>query len=341
MLNSSRRFDLHLILARQLGHLTRSGHNVETALQTLRDAAEGEMQQEIDALQKYLDGDGAVAREERRFATPMATLSRLGGIARRHGKNPAEVLARAEEVLGSLGESYRVYWAGVGAFLWYVLALFAMLFVVLMVFTIFVFPSLESFFEESNGALPNLTVATIAASRVFMDLSFFLVAACVLLLAITAHHIKDAMKRLVPLRGFMMRIPGLASLCEGYNKALIFNLSRLLVCAGLNAEDALNEVSQLWPGRTAFGEERAAAKGRLELLVRTDPLKGALVLAARTGTLDAELEYFSTMAQTLFAAQLAKVREEFTLVAQILAGIVIATLMISMYLPLFRMGEIF
>lgn len=340
MLNQSRRLELQLMLARQIGHLTRSGHSYEAALQKLRDAADGELQDEIDLLRKYMDAGEELAREEKRFATPVATLARLAGIVRRNGGNPAEVLARAEEILGPLGESYRVYWAGVGAFLWYVLALFTMFFVVLMVFSIFVFPQIEVFFEGSEGVLPDMTVFTIKAVGMFKDLSFFLVAAGVVALAISAHRIRDAMKRMEPLRGFVMRIPGLASLGNGYNKALSFNLSRLLVCAGLNAEVALNEVSRLWPGHTPFDDE-VVAVGRLDRLMLTDPLKGALVLANRAGTLDAELVHLSAEAQGRFASQLARVREEFTLFAQVLVGVVIGVLLVSMYLPLFKMGEIF
>jgi len=74
----------------------------------------------------------------------------------------------------------------------------------------------------------------------------------------------------------------------------------------------------------------------------TGPATGmALELARRAGTLADELEHLSMRAQELFAHQLAKVREEFTLVAQVFAGLVIGSLVLSMYLPIFKMGSVF
>ena len=68
---------------------------------------------------------------------------------------------------------------------------------------------------------------------------------------------------------------------------------------------------------------------------------GALLLAKRTGTLDAELGHLSSRAQSIFSEQIAKLREEFTLITQVFIGLVIGTLVISMYLPIFKMGSIF
>ena len=110
------------------------------------------------------------------------------------------------------------------------------------------------------------------------------------------------------------------------------------------------------PDQAARGEAPVVAAGRADLKSRADPVSGALRLARRTGTLAAELEYLSARSQSIFAATLAKaqgsvtlnlgatlatVREEFTLVAQVSVGIVIATLVVSMYLPIFKMGIIF
>ena len=106
--------------------------------------------------------------------------------------------------------------------------------------------------------------------------------------------------------------------------------------AGMNAEDALDELS-----RTARLPSRPERSAGLDVLARVDPVNAALTLARRTGTLGVELEHLSARAHSIFSDRLAKVREEFTLVAQVGIGLVIATLVISMYLPIFKMGTIF
>lgn len=341
MLNQSKRSEIQMLLARQLGHLTRAGDSYETAFKKLHDAADGELKNEVENLRRYLDGDENASRSEGHFATPMATLARLAGVARRHSMNPAGVLSRAEEVFGPLGESYRVYWAGIGAFLWYALMMVVMVFVVLAIFSIFVFPVFAELFEGSEDAMPGLTLFMVSTLQPLMGLFFFLAATGVVALGITAYKIREAMKRLEPLRGAVTRTPGLVSLCESYNHAIHLNLSRLLTYAGLIAEDALDEVSRMQRRDGAPFFKKTSAAVQLDDMLPSNGITGALELARRTGTLGEELEHLSAHAQSIFAHQLAKVREEFTLVAQVTIGIVIGTLVVSMYLPIFKMGSIF
>jgi len=190
--------------------------------------------------------------------------------------------------------------------------------------------------------MPALTVFVMTTLRSLTALFFFLIASGVIALVVAAHKIRNAMKRLEPLRGVVTRIPGLASLCDGYNTALFLNFTRLLTFAGVVAGDALDDASRMqWPGKAVFSEAASAASGRLDGLLRTDPVSGGLMLALRAGTLADEIGHQSARSQALFAETLARVREEFTLVAQVFVGIVIATLVISMYLPIFKMGMIF
>jgi type IV pilus assembly protein PilC len=342
MLNPSKRSEIQTLLARQLAHLTRAGDSYETAFQKLHDAADGELRDEVEGLRRYLAADQPSDRTGRHFATPMATLARLAAIARRHGANPEGILSRAEDVFGPLGESYRVYWAGIAAFLWYALMLLVMVFAVLVIFSIFVFPSLAELFEGQEAAMPGLTLFMISSLQPLMGLFFFLAAAGVVVLGIAAYKLRDAMKRLAPLRGVMTRTPGLASLCESYNEAILLNLSRLLTYSGMVAEDALDEVSRMQrPDKAAFFKETSVTAGELDGMLRTAGITGALELARRTGTLGEELEHLSAQAQSIFAYRLAKIREEFTLMAQVTVGIVIGTLVVGMYLPIFKLGTIF
>lgn len=342
MLNRSRKTETQTLLTRQLSYLTCAGHDESKAFQLLRDALDGELQADADELRRYFESDEDAELPDRRFASAMPTLARLVRIARRQGTSPAGVLSNAEEVLGPLGESHRIYWAGIGAFLWYALMLLVVMCVALVVFSIFVFPALKQIFESSGSELPALTQFVMSTLGVLMDLFFFLVAGAVVALAIAAYKIRDAMKRLEPLRGFITRTPVLAFLCKAYNQALMLNLSHLLCVAGVGAAQALDEVMRMQqPGKPGFSELVAAGTGRLDILMRADPIIAALVLAQRTDTLATEIAHLSVHSQLAFAHTLARDREEFTLVAQLMVGLVVGTLVASMYLPIFGLGSIF
>lgn len=336
MLNQSRKNDSYMLLARQIGHLTRAGHSYESAVSTLREAVDGELGDELEALQQLVEDGGQSA--DRRFASPVPMLAALSAAVRRRGLNPAAVFQNAEEVFGALGESYRAYWSGIGAFLGYAIALTVVVALVLGVFSIFVFPQIENIFAGNEQSLPAMTAATMEILAATRGLLFSLVAAAVIAVAIAAHRIRDAMKRLHPLSRVVTSIPGLRALGRGYNSALYLNLARLLSQSGLAPEEALEESARLLKMRggavPSEGMTVDAALGR-------DPVAGALALARRTGTLGPELDHLSAQAEAIFADRLAKVREEFTLAAQVAIGIVIAALVVSMYLPIFRMGTLF
>lgn len=337
MLNQSRTNDNYVLLARQIGHLTRSGHSYESAVSTLREAVDGDLRDELDAMKRLVEEAGQAA--ERRFASPVPMLAALSASVRRRGLNPAAVFQHAEEVFGALGESYRTYWSGIGAFLAYATALTLIVALVLGVFSIFVFPQIESMFAGNEQSLPTLTAATMEILAATRGLLFLGVAAAVIAVSIAAYRIRDAMKRLHPLRRAITAIPGLRTLGRSYNSALYLNLARLLSQAGLAPDEALEESARLLK---AHGGVPVPVEGStVDAALGRDPVAGALALARRTGTLGQELEHLSARAEAIFADRLAKVREEFTLAAQVAIGIVIATLVVSMYLPIFQMGTLF
>lgn len=341
MLNQSRKSETQTLLARQLSYLTRSGHDYAKAFEILQDALDGDLKTEAQELRHYFETDETSGLPDRRFASALPTLVRLVRIARRQGANPTGVLSHAEEVLGPLGESHRVYWAGIGALLWYALMLIVLVFVALTVFSIFVFPALNQLFEANGSQLPALTQFMMSTLGTLMDLFFFLVAGAVVALAIAAYKIRDAMKRLEPLRGIITRIPVLAFLCKAYNQALMLNLSHLLCVSGVAAVQSLDEITRMQqPGKSVFSELASANASRLDVLIRTDPINAALMLAHRTDTLATEIAHLSMHSQLAFAQTLAKNREEFTLIAQLFVGLVVGTLVVSMYLPIFKLGSI-
>lgn len=341
MLSQSKKYELYTLLARQIGHLTRSGVDRATALKKLR-ASALELNADIDVLEGYLAADQLDKLPDRRFASPIRTIAHLMYLARERNADSMAVLQKMEMVLGPLGESYRAYWAGIGGVLWYGFLLVAVGFAALLVFSIFVFPQLQNVFQESGTNLPAFTESVITVLHTAAELSFLVAASVVLTLGVAAYKIRAAMKRLEPVRGIVTRIPGFGALCDCYNKVIFLNLSRLLVYAGVPAADALDEISHLQrtydQGWLAYASSSTAS---IHSLLQTDPIAAALMLATRTETLDRELEHLSAQAQSMFAQTLVRVREELTILAQIFVGVVIATLVISMYLPIFKMGSLF
>ena len=66
----------------------------------------------------------------------------------------------------------------------------------------------------------------------------------------------------------------------------------------------------------------------------------SLAIARKLGTLQEEITYLCEGLHSDLAVTLSKVRSEITIVAQIVIGLIIATVVISLYLPIFKLGSV-
>lgn len=340
-MNKSGFADTETMLVRQLGHLIHSGLSYDEAFQRLQDAGNGALREEIAALRSNLDGEAIHPGKSKRLPTPVFTLMKLISVAKSEGGDTASILGNAEEILGSLGENYRIYWAGMGSFLWYVTALSLLMFFVLIMFSIFVYPQFRELYDNAQGTLPELTRITMNTLDTLRETFFVLMIVIVVGVIIIAYHIRTAMKALAPITGMITKLPGLGMLTRNYNSLLFINLSRLLATSGVSLDMALKRVWVLHDPDNDFDRMVSASEPRLHSLLHEHPVMASLLLSRQIGTLDSEIIYLSSQAEMIFSEQLAKLREEFTLIAQISVGVVIAILVISMYLPIFHMGSIF
>lgn len=341
MLNRSRHTETQTLLARQLGHLLHSGLNYDEAFTRLEEAGDGEFKQEVEALKLDLETGPPRHRKDRRFPTPILTLRKLMSVARDNGGDAASILAHAEEMLGSMGESYRLYWAGMASFLWYITGISLFMFILLVMFSIFVFPQFQDIYANAQTALPAMTQTMIGMLETMRGAFFVLMITIVIGVIIIAYKIRSSMRNIEPLSGFITRLPGLRTLSRNYNSLLLINLSRLLATSGVPIDTALEHVWKLHQPLQDFNGMISSSSNRLNFVLNDDPVWGAVILSRLTGTLHSEIEHLSSQAETIFAEQLSKLREEFTLIAQISVGVVIALLIISLYLPIFKLGSIF
>lgn len=340
MINLSPKLDILSLLARQVSHLVAGGHSLEEAIRQLRQASDDSLAKDIEQLQVLLMGEMDVASVSPAYRySPIFTIGRLTRLARSLEGNPLAILLNLKDTLDSLTGGYRAYWVGISAFLSYAGLLFLVALIALLIFSIFVLPQFKELFTDFGADLPALTDALISLTDILRWPAFLIGLGLVVALVYIVSEIKGGMKRLISLQGIVTRVPGLRRLCRSYNESLTLNFASLLHSAGVSAEVALEEAAKL-THTDLQAEKRAASNDNLANSIRRNTIWGSLSLARRCDVLDHELAYLASEAQALHAECLIKLREEFTLIAQVFAGVLVAALVMSMYLPIFKLGSV-
>lgn len=340
MLNKPYKLDTYELISRQIGHLMQQGLRYEDAAKRLQSLGDEELKRDVEVALTYLSADGPSADDDL-DGTSLGTLRKLSRVAAKYSVPSGGLLQHVSSVFGSLTEGYRVYWAGIGGMMLYVGMLFLLAIAAISIYTVFVYPQFREIFQDSNTSLPPLT-------QMLMDLSPFHVyvvlaasGAVVVFLGIIASSVRSNIKELRPIGGLLLRIPGIASVGATYNALLAAKCALLLARAGVPARSAVTEAWYLIEAESdpAASPPEAEATSISAKLLRS-PIAGRIALAQALDTVELELESLLQEAEAIFAARLIRVREDVTLGAQIAAALLVSTLVIGMYLPIFKMGSI-
>ena len=339
MIKSSTKLDILTILGRQLSHLVAKGNTLDEALDLLRKASDESLTGDIDRLQQLLSGKNEEMTLGPFSQSPIVAIGHLIGLAEKLGGHPVKLLAELETTLSSLTEGYRAYWVGIGGFLLYATILFVVTIFALLIFTIFVLPQFSEVYSNLGTDLPVLTQVVMNTLQVIQWPLLFAGTGIIVALSIVTHKLRDNMKRLSPLRGAIVKFPGLRRLCRSYNESLTLNFARLLHSTGVSADTALSEAARITDTDITKSKSGKDSDSLVTTLERGD-LAAALSFAKKLNVLEQELDYLTAETEARHTERLIEVREEFTLIAQIFIAVVITILLLSMYLPIFKLGSV-
>ncbi len=223
--------------------------------------------------------------------------------------------------------------------------------VIVAVLMIVVIPEFESLFSDYGSDLPTLTLWIVNTSHAFQDHWFLMLLSTIVSIIALTFAYKRSEKMQYAMDKLVLRIPVFGSIIR---KAIVARVSRTLATmfgAGIPLVDALETVSRV-AGNRVYGlgllaVRRDVSTGRsLErAMADTGLFSGMVLQMVATGEeagelermLDKVAEFFETEVDNAIAV-ISSLVEPFLIV---ILGIIVGTIVLAMYLPIFKLGAVF
>lgn len=328
---SSKSTDNLAFVSRQLSNLL-SDEQLEPALQRLAEASPRQYAKDVEYMRNLLSG--STEQGPSLGPNPYATLANLlpavAGSKNGFFRNFVEYVQQSKVV-------FETYWAGVIGMIWYLAALSVVALIVAITFGVFVVPSFNSMFAQFGAPMPELTKAVFAFSGAGIPLFAIVLMFLVGLVVWFVMLFHGRIQRLSPLPRWPKWAPIVGGITESYNLGLFLNFTRILVESGVEATRAVAEAAKAANQSSDLSFERLAEDGGDfgQSAVLTE-----LGVAAKLGYFNEEIAFQCDQHVGRMALALVEARDRFSLVLKFVIYLFVATLVVAMYLPIFRMGSV-
>lgn len=318
-------------MSRQLSHLMES-EDVDGALAQLKDASPNQYKNEIAYLSSLFAG--TESPQQPLGPNPYRMLSRLlPEVA-----NAKNVFFRGfVDYVRQSKIIFETYWAGVVGMIWYLAALSLVMVVIAVIFAAYVVPSFESMFSQSGVPLPTLTTAVFKFGGKGLPLFVAILGIFVALIVWFVATFHRRIQAIEPLPSWPKWMPIVGRIADYYNAGLFLNFCRLLIESDVAHDHAVS-----------IAAKAANQSGDLSIDSLHDedgdyadlPIFAELAIAQKLGNFHGELSHQCDEHLGKMSLILIQARDQFSLVLKLLLYIFVATLVIAMYLPIFKMGAV-
>ncbi len=234
--------------------------------------------------------------------------------------------------------------------MFYPIAVLVVAFVVTTILLVFVVPQFASMFENFGGELPAMTQMVVNMSE-FMQEYWFIVFGTVFAAAVTIKKLKENSKQFN--RGYDRLILKLPAVGPIFEKSVIARFARTLstmFAAGVPLVEAMETVGGT-VGNSLYGEailmmrDEVATGQQLTVCMRQSELFPNMVLqmvsiGEETGALDGMLAKVADFYEQEVDDAVDGLTSLLEPMIMAFLGVIIGGLVIAMYLPIFKMGEV-
>jgi type IV pilus assembly protein PilC len=224
------------------------------------------------------------------------------------------------------------------------------LFIVILFLLLWVIPTFEELFSEANVTLPWLTQAVLSASRAAVnnwDVGAFVAFVVALLATVTLRKSETARSIC---QGLPFTTPCIKEIARKRYACECASLLASLLRAGIPVIQALEILSLTTHNRMVSSDLARAREDLLEGLSLTAALGRSPILPPMVsqmvgiGEASGRLDEMLSKTGSLFRAELEEslevVKELAEPVLIVLIGVIVGTLIVAIYLPIFQMGEV-
>lgn len=312
------------MVSRMLTYHLENGGAINTAFDALRNDLPESYENSISALEKMVTGNEPVKMVGYGYSF-LGLLNELIGLIKQEDGDIAQLFQSSHEILRDAVTKARDYWSGFNSLITYFAIILMIAIGVSGIFTIFVLPQFQAMFDGFGSSLPMFTALVLDNNLLFtliIPVLTMLVVICVL----CSYHIRVRVSQFRPLSNICRWVPGLNKISDVYRYYLFVQYANILRKSKLSDESAI-KYAELMSG--------ANNNGNMFFHWHT-----AIETAGQMNMLMPELEYQSAQVGALFGRRMIVVRERLTLWVQVILGLLVGTLIIAMYLPIFKMGEV-
>jgi hypothetical protein len=288
------------------------GATTESVTVRLRQNLDPVFHPEIEALRAVLDGKGI---------PPERSLKPILAEVRNRGGNVGRAYAAVHRALVEQSELSAMFYRGVWEFVAYIAATLVVLTIVVMIFATFVLPGLDQMYRDFDQEMPTLTSAVLLAPwlPIAAFLAVLVLAFCVPVAVATKrrHATLQALgdkARRVPLFGEQLRL---------IDEATWMRHLGVMMASGLSFADAEAATRVCIPGFSIPAETELR-------------LRSADRLGAARQEVDQLIAERGTHAWLVFG----RFRRAVILAVRLLVYLIVATFIIAMYLPIFKLGSL-
>jgi len=318
-------------MSRQLSHLMEN-NETDHALTKLSDASPDRYKNEIAYLGSLFTG--AEATGQFLGPNPYRMLSRLlpevPDSKNRFFRGFVEYVRQSKII-------FETYWAGVVGMIWYLAALSLVMIMIAVIFGAYVVPTFESMFSQFDRPLPALTAAVFKFGGKGFPLIVIVLGAFIALIVWFVSMFHRRIQRIEPLPNWPSWMPFVGRLADYYNLGLFLNFCRLLMESDLDRGHAVSVAAKATnqPDNLSI-ESLHAGDGDYEDI----PILAELAIAENLGNFRNELSHQCDEHLGKMSLILVQARDQFSLVLKLLLYVFVATLVIAMYLPIFKLGSV-
>ena len=341
------RFRAITTVGRQFTHMVYAQGKIETALQSLKSVASGEQQSIVSNLEAAFSEQASSAPDALSPQIgPYSALRKLVAVVRKEGGDPIAVFPRFDAMLLSLDEHIRQMWSSIESFLIYFLTVVIIAAIVFGELFVFVVPQYQAMFSSFGHSLPTLTDWLTKNNGIFAVLLIGGLGFVFAILIISGKRVFDNISNLLPVASFVQNIAFLKPIANSYNRILSLNYTRVLIGAGLSFKRALELSAQLANDEVFAAEILTSNTSGKSIAVKSKRNKqgnhvaSAIALAQAAGNLEAELDYQISDLNVCLAHQLMVMRDKVMTLLHVLLAVIIGLLVVAMYLPIFKLGEL-
>jgi len=219
----------------------------------------------------------------------------------------------------------------VSGLLFYLISVVAVATMCVTVYSIFVLPEFESLFFDFGQKLPPFTAIILTITGQYSAIVIGLVVLFILTIFLTVLHVKNTLKRLKYFSPMVLRLPIIGLIAKEFNQFLQLSFIRLMIYSGVESRKSVDDICN------RFGDALELNRGHGALVSG-----GNLVLqmALELDTFVEEIDHQLTQIKLQGVNDFTKVKSIISVVSIIIVALVVGSVIIAMYLPIFQMGKI-